>query len=376
MLNKNNLKVSLTKHGAHKIAQLLVKFGARASLEHTLDESLAIDINLAQASKNLSAYDGNVPLYWDDIIKLGQNTINAAVLVSIIFSHHELINAMAETCSDKHFGSLTADKFTNRKGFTNFKNDIYELGFSIHASANEVIYDLTKIISNAELGYYVRFILEDKLKQAGWNEQGDGVAECIALGFNEVFGLSTSAFKEWLSGSGVTGSPLGEEDEFEVDSIADFIFRPGHLPRSATRTAFQKPVLSPASQLLHNYLQTRLYEQLVVKHSAEQIGTEVPVGIGRACVDICLVVDKQHTVFYEIKTNPSARACVREALGQALEYAYWPDVERAQKLIIVGPADITESLVSYMQLLRTRFGHCVYYQKVDQKSGDFCGKEV
>lgn len=376
MLNVNNLKVSLTKHGAHKIAQLLIKYGAQASLDHTLDESLAIDINLAQASKNLSAYDGTVPGYWDEIIKLGQNTINAAVLVSIIFSHHELIKAMVDTCSDKHFGSLTVDRFTNRKGFTNFKNDIYELGFSIHTSANEVIYDLTKIVSNLELGSYVRLILGDKLKQAGWSRQGDAVSESITLGFNEVFGLSVSAFKAWLSGTSAPDNTLDERDDFGVESISDFIFRPGHLPRSGTRTAYQKPVLSPASQLLHNFLQTRLYEQLVVKYSAEKIGTEVPVGIGRACVDLCLVVDKQHTVFYEIKTNFSARACVREALGQAFEYAYWPDVERAQKLIIVGPADITESLVSYMQLLRTRFGHCVYYQKVDQKSGTLCGKEV
>jgi hypothetical protein len=32
--------------------------------------------------------------------------------------------------------------------------------------------------------------------------------------------------------------------------------------------------------------------------------------------------------FYEIKTALSARACIREALAQLLEYSYWPEHRR------------------------------------------------
>jgi hypothetical protein len=35
--------------------------------------------------------------------------------------------------------------------------------------------------------------------------------------------------------------------------------------------------------------------------------------------------------FYEIKTYGSARACIREAIGQLLEYAMWPGAEPARQ---------------------------------------------
>lgn len=376
MVDTSKLKVSLTKHGAHKIAQLLVKYGASGALDHVVDDELAIDINLVQARKNLSADDGTVPSYWNEIVKLGQNAINAAVLVSIIFSHHELIKAMAVSCGEKQIGKLTGSIFTNRKGFTNFKNDICELGFSVLSNANGVVYDLSNVVSNVELSSYIRLIIEDKLRQAGWDGRGDSISLAVTLNFNEVFGLSEDAFTAWLSGRGAPVAPSANEDEFKSDSLVDFAFRSGHTPRTTVRSSFHKPQESPESQLMHNFLQTRLYEQLAVIYPKDRIGTEVPVGVGRACVDICLIADDQLTIFYEIKTHPSARACVREALGQALEYAYWPDTERAQKLVIVSPARVTESLITYMQLLRTRFGHKIYYQQVNERSGQLCGNEV
>tara|TARA_R110000850_G_scaffold50499_6_gene123860 strand:+ start:959 stop:2143 length:1185 start_codon:yes stop_codon:yes gene_type:complete len=41
-------------------------------------------------------------------------------------------------------------------------------------------------------------------------------------------------------------------------------------------------------------------------------------------------------IFFEIKTFPSAKACIREALGQLLEYSLYPAKNRANKLVIVS----------------------------------------
>lgn len=376
MTDTKKLKVSLTKHGAHKVAQLLVKYGASAALKHTVDDSLAIDINLAQACKTLSAKNGVVPPYWDDILKLGQSSINSAVLVGIIFSHHELIQTMITSCGTTLSGTITYESFTSRKGFTNFKNDLYELGFAIHCSSHEVAYDLTSIVSDDRLGPYIKQILESKMKAAGWDGVEDSISEAIALGFHQVFGLPEIRFRQWLSGKGASILIDVGHDDFSDDSLTQFVFRSGHFPRSEIRSAFTQSSRTPKSQLKHNFLQSRLFEQLVVKYSAAQVGAEVPVGIGRACVDVCVKVCEKTTFFYEIKTSNSARACLREALGQAIEYAYWPAVERADKLIIVSPALATDDLISYMAFLRSRFDHCVYYQRIDLETGDLVGGEI
>jgi len=48
------LTVSLTKHGAHKIAELLKAFPAENVLDQTRDKYQSINIDRAQAEKNLS----------------------------------------------------------------------------------------------------------------------------------------------------------------------------------------------------------------------------------------------------------------------------------------------------------------------------------
>ncbi len=54
MTDLNKLTVSLTKHGAHKIAALLKNYDADKILKHLTDRELGIKINSSQAKKNLS----------------------------------------------------------------------------------------------------------------------------------------------------------------------------------------------------------------------------------------------------------------------------------------------------------------------------------
>ena len=60
------------------------------------------------------------------------------------------------------------------------------------------------------------------------------------------------------------------------------------------------------------------------------MGEEIFNGVGGS-IDIVLKRPDGFW-FYEIKTAKTARACIREALGQLLEYSYWPKTQKAKRL--------------------------------------------
>lgn len=66
MTELTRLNVSLTKHGAHKIALLLAKYDKDEVLKHLSGTDPGINIESAQAKKNLSASAaGKVPEVWN-----------------------------------------------------------------------------------------------------------------------------------------------------------------------------------------------------------------------------------------------------------------------------------------------------------------------
>jgi len=81
-------------------------------------------------------------------------------------------------------------------------------------------------------------------------------------------------------------------------------------------------------------------------------------------------------IFYEIKAYNSIKSCIREALGQLLEYAYWPDNDNAGVMIIVGIRPMTEDSRLYLKKLRDKYNLPLYYQQFDVEArklvdGDF-----
>jgi hypothetical protein len=115
-------------------------------------------------------------------------------------------------------------------------------------------------------------------------------------------------------------------------------------------------------------LQSKLYACLAQKHGAENVGTEQPSGIGANSIDVVLRIGEEIT-FFELKTNPSLRTCIREALPQLLEYAYWPAEVRSTKLVIVAEAVPTQDAIEYLQKLRGDFGIPVHYARIDRSTG-------
>jgi hypothetical protein len=145
-----------------------------------------------------------------------------------------------------------------------------------------------------------------------------------------------------------------------------FSFTPGCTSKIGHTTAqlAQDPI---DITLRHNAMQEALYEKLVSEFGADNVGTEQSSGIGTR-VDI-VVRHHESYWFYEIKTAHSPRACIREALGQLLEYSYWPNGQEAVKLFVAGETRLDVEGQAYLSLLREKFSLPIDYVRVHVSAG-------
>jgi hypothetical protein len=277
-----------------------------------------------------------LPPVWDSAKRLGDDAIDALVLAAIILSHHELIAAMQNASSRKGFsGRIERGVQLDGKAYTNFVQIIDSLGYATKREYSGISFNLKPMFELPGFAPLLADLLQLKLKAAGWDQSNSISAEAKRLGLNKVFGVTAGEFSAWLeSQSQPTASGTGllpkDQEFFESDaeetSTQPFNFISGHTDRdvdSVTRSASKK---SKARQL-HNDIQNRLFAHLAAKLGAKSVGTEVPTGAGTN-VDLATKV-KEHVTFYEIKTASTVRACIRQALPQLLEYAYWPNESRA-----------------------------------------------
>ena len=372
MTNLRKLDVSLTKHGAHKVATLLKQYEVDDVLNNLSGSVPGINIELAQARKNLSASGkGAIPEIWKKAKQRGGETIDALVLVGIIFSHHELISAMKASTNKPFSGRIARGKHIDGKAFTNFAHIIEELGYSTEHSSEHVDYDLHKLFQINGLNQLVAELLALKLETAGWTRKNSVIEESIKLRFHEVFSVAPAQLKAWLS-TGVLGKAeasaeaLGELNFFfnADDSIPlkPFVFRPGHRPRKTGTISVKPSSKESIATLLHNEIQANLFKKLVQQYGKDSVGTEHDTGQGTS-IDV-VVKTASFCWFYEIKTADSVKACIRQALPQLLEYAYWHGSDdRADRLIIVSQHRITKEAENYLAFLRNTFHLQIYYEQ-------------
>ena len=118
--------------------------------------------------------------------------------------------------------------------------------------------------------------------------------------------------------------------------------------------------------LRHNELQVALYRKLRRTHAAHLVGTECRC-CGGTKVDVVVRLGGGYC-FYEIKVADSARACIRQAVGQLLEYAYWPGGPSVSRLLVVGEPHLDEAGNEYLRRLRKKFSLPIEYQRFSLSS--------
>ncbi|MBL6082294.1 hypothetical protein JMJ56_30420 [Belnapia sp. T18] len=114
--------------------------------------------------------------------------------------------------------------------------------------------------------------------------------------------------------------------------------------------------------LRHNALQRRLCEELVRQYGEGRIGEEHPMPDGGR-IDVVVDADEGRILF-EIKTACTARGCIREAMGQVLDYACWPNGPRVSRVVVVGSPAPTPSETAYIGHLNQSFPLPLAYRRV------------
>ena len=112
---------------------------------------------------------------------------------------------------------------------------------------------------------------------------------------------------------------------------------------------------------LHKKIQNSVVNLLKRQYTELQLETCTSDG-GKQRVDIKgFSKSEKEWHFFEIKTV-SAKRSIREALGQILEYAHYPNDDRADKLFIVGPEPADKQDKLYMQYLRSKYNLPIWFR--------------
>lgn len=370
MTDLRHLKVSLTKHNAHKVAFLLKKYDA----EEVFNRIGEVKAEAAQTRKNLSTGIGDVlPPVWKQAQQLGPDAIDALVLIAIIFSHYDLINAMANATGRRDFsGTIEYDKQPDGKAASNFARIVDQLGYATRIERGKsVTFDLRGVFEVPGLGPVAAELLTLKLISARWDQSNSVANEAVKLELNKVFGISAANFKEWLElgaqPANAASDLLVKDEEFFQDNSegmqpTEFHFVPGHDKREVEPVSRITSARSTAKRL-HNDIQNKLFEHLKAELGLRSVGTENATGYGTS-IDL-VTIHAGVTTFYEIKTGSSVRTSIRQAIPQLLEYAHWPEAKRADSLVIVSHLPVTPFARKYIKFLRNTFGIPLSYRQFD-----------
>ena len=147
--------------------------------------------------------------------------------------------------------------------------------------------------------------------------------------------------------------------------VPDQAFEPGAGPafNDVAARAYIVPERTVQPELVHQRISQMLYEHLTSEFGQGAIAREYATPVG-TYIDMVKHLTGNST-YYEIKTYQDIRQCVREAVGQLLEYAYWPGNRPAQELVIVTPHPVTPAVADYMVRLRATLNVSIWYQQFE-----------
>lgn len=210
MSGLGELKVSLTKNGFHKIADVIIAHPRNEVLQNI--SGVYTGINLAESQiVNLLSGDpktSELPEVWDEIRTFGENQVRALTFVAILYSHNELITTFARSKTGEMRGTLRRDSFDNEKTYTNMAYTMQSFGIcGYKRGAPYVDYSLASVFSNMQIGPLAKKIIYKKLQQTGWREPAPNdefhrtfYEQCEHYRFHDALALTPDQFESWLEG--------------------------------------------------------------------------------------------------------------------------------------------------------------------------------
>lgn len=148
---------------------------------------------------------------------------------------------------------------------------------------------------------------------------------------------------------------LTKKSDFNIETEPQEDETEGNLKN----TKFRKRIYKGEGEFdpYHDKMQNALCELLRNSYKSEY--KKVLIEKGRVDIKAKPHNDKWH--YFEIKTD-SPKLSIRKALGQIMEYSYWPDLERAEKLIIVSDSEPDLETQKYLSHIRNKFNIPIAYR--------------
>ncbi|AYA37834.1 hypothetical protein D3Y59_12740 [Hymenobacter oligotrophus] len=134
--------------------------------------------------------------------------------------------------------------------------------------------------------------------------------------------------------------------------------------RGATARARHVQARSIELRALHEQVQSRLIKHLRQQFPGEEVVKEALIKPFNSYIDAVRRPASGRDVFYEVKVLPTLKACIREALGQLLEYACWPDQVLSREWVVVSYHPATAESTRYLNKLRAEFNLPVEYLQI------------
>jgi len=109
--------------------------------------------------------------------------------------------------------------------------------------------------------------------------------------------------------------------------------------------------------------------QNALKDLLDNSGKYKLVQIERDRVDIKAKTNDDDWHYFEIKTD-NPKLSIRKAIGQIMEYAYYPNFKKADKLIIISDNKPNVETIEYLDFIRDEFNIPLTYQAFDLENNE------
>ncbi|MBD1365389.1 hypothetical protein IDJ77_16365 [Mucilaginibacter sp. ZT4R22] len=140
----------------------------------------------------------------------------------------------------------------------------------------------------------------------------------------------------------------------------------GEVPKQPKKKRTVRPPRAVEITYIHRAISDNMVVKLREIYGNYNVKPEHSAGYGQNRVDI-IVKDTDGLIFYEIKSYNSIQTCIREAVGQLLEYCLWPKERKAKKMVIVSQISANRNVREYFTHLREVTGLPLYYQSFSLK---------
>jgi hypothetical protein len=221
MIDLESLRVSLTKNGFFKVAELLKLYPGSQVLDHVYGDHVGINVAKSQIANFMDAdiRTGLAPSYWDDIRPQGEHAIDALTVIAMLFSHGAIIDLMRRASEGRpeytgYFlrGDIHAGK-GSEKAHTNLAYALACFGLSRYRrGAGAVEYNLQPAVFHLlGAGEIVHDLLRQKFLRAGWREQihGDLLTVLEQQRAHRVMSMEWGHFAAWIKGELTIPQPVG-----------------------------------------------------------------------------------------------------------------------------------------------------------------------